>query len=68
MRPYLQNNQSKKGWRHESSSRVLAQQVQSPEIFFKKYDIMFIATLFRMPQTEIYPNAYKCKIVEYILP
>jgi hypothetical protein len=35
-RPYLMNNQRKKGWRHGSSSTVPASLVQSPEFKEKK--------------------------------
>jgi hypothetical protein len=31
MAPYLQNNQSKKGWRHGSNGRVTSSQDQRPE-------------------------------------
>jgi hypothetical protein len=32
VRPYLKNNQQKKGWRSDSSGRAPAQQVSGPEL------------------------------------
>jgi hypothetical protein len=36
MNPYLKNNKSKKGWRHDSSGRVLTQQAMCLEFKIPK--------------------------------